>query len=53
MQVTEMKYNLKTIKEKARNTNNQLTFGLSLLISELKADAAAGLAAHMTVSPGK
>ena len=50
-QVTEMKH--KTIKEKARNTNNQRTFGLSLLISELRADAAAALAAHMAVSPEK
>jgi len=50
-QVTEMKH--KTIKEKARNTNNQRTFGLSLLTSELRADAAAALAAHMAVSPGK
>ena len=50
-QVTEMKH--KTIKEKARNTNNQRTFGLSLLTSELRADAAAALAAHMAVSPEK
>jgi hypothetical protein len=44
-QVTETKH--KSIKDKCRMTNNQHSIGFSLLHSELKADAAAGLAAHM------
>jgi hypothetical protein len=50
-QVTEMKHKL--IKVKAKNTNNQHTFALSLLLSEMRADAVKALAMHLKVSPGK
>lgn len=50
-QVTEMKH--KTIKVKAKSTNNQHTFGLSLLLSEMRADAVTALALHLSVSLGK
>ena len=50
-QVTEMKH--KTIKVKAKNTNNQHTFGLSLLLSEMRADAVKALAIRLAVSLGK
>jgi hypothetical protein len=50
-QVTEMKHKL--IKVKAKNTNNQHTFTLSLLLSEMRAGAVKALAMHLKVSPAR